>query len=157
MNPCLILVTGLVGVASLAGVAAAGGVAGASQQVRAQQPSAPSGVTVQGRLVAAETSQPFRDATVILQPVTEAPAPPGLEAIAFAQPPPVPTGLAGGQPRLATYPPTCFPTALSVAEAGKLRVRPGEEIGSVDIVLQRSRLVTVRGVAVDANGSPAHR
>jgi hypothetical protein len=80
---------------------------------------------------------------------------PAGEYIVLAQAPPVPTGRAGGLPRLATYPPTYYPAALSVAEAGKLRVRPGEEIGSVDIVLQRSRLVTVRGVVVDANGSPA--
>jgi hypothetical protein len=82
----------------------------------------------------------------------------GLQAgeyIVVAQPPPAPAGPGVGLARLATYPPTYFPSALSAAEAGKLRVRSGEELGSVDIVLQRSRLVTVRGVAVDANGSPA--
>ena len=290
MNPRLILVTCLVAVASLAPVPVAGDVADSSQQIRAQQPPVPSGITLQGRLVAADTGQPFRDATVTLQPVTAAPDLPGLDAMAFfpsngqpvdaegrfeftdvprgsyrilatplqtamryvfavypeaspegprsfsvsagqappeiliamprgaaisgrvvdehgapysqvsitvreslaagrtrapagapqllvartddngsfrlfglqageyivaAQPPPVPTGLVVGLPRLATHPPTYFPTALAVAEAGKLRVRPGDEVGSVDIVLQRSRLVTVRGVAVDADGSPA--
>jgi len=83
MNPRLILVTGLVAVAPLAAVAAAGDVADSSQQIRVEQPAALSGVTVQGRLIAADTRQPFRDATVTLQPVTAAPDSPVLEAIAL--------------------------------------------------------------------------
>jgi hypothetical protein len=71
----LIIIAG----ASLAAVLAARGVAGSSQQIRAQQPSVPSGMTLQ----AADTNQPFRDATVTLQPVTAAPASPGADAIAL--------------------------------------------------------------------------
>ena len=83
MHPRLILVTVLAAVASFAPIPAAGDVADSSQQIRAQQPSVPSGITIQGRLVAADTGQPFRDATVTLQPVTAKPDLPGLDAMAF--------------------------------------------------------------------------
>ena len=55
----------------------------------------------------------------------------GLQAgeyIVVAQPPPVPTGAARGLPRSAAYnPPTYYPAALSAADAGRLRLRAGEE------------------------------
>ena len=82
----------------------------------------------------------------------------GLQAgeyIVVAQPPPVPTGAARSLPRSAAYnPPTYYPAALSEADAGRLRLRAGEELGPIDIVLERSRLVTIRGVVVDSTGAP---
>jgi len=81
----------------------------------------------------------------------------GLQAgdyIVVAQPPAAPTGLTKGFPRSAVYPPTYYPAALSASEAGRLRVGPGDDHGPIEIVLQRSRLLTIRGVLVDSNGSP---
>jgi hypothetical protein len=82
----------------------------------------------------------------------------GLQAgeyIVVAQPPPVPTSVTRGLPRSSAYPPTYYPAALSVADAGRLRLKPGEDLGPIDIVLERSRLVTIRGVVVDSTGAPA--
>ena len=79
------------------------------------------------------------------------------EYIVVAQLPPEPTGAAVGFPRSAIQPPTYYPSTLSVSEAGKLRVRPGDDQGPIEIVLQRSRLLTIRGVVVDSNGSPVPR
>jgi hypothetical protein len=81
----------------------------------------------------------------------------GLQAgeyIVMAQPPAVPTGLQAGLPRSATYPSTYYPTAFSAAEAARIRLRPGDDHGPIEIVLQRSRLLTIRGVLVDSNGTP---
>lgn len=82
----------------------------------------------------------------------------GLQAgdyIVVAQPPPVPTSSARGIPRSAAYPPTYYPAALSAADAGRLRLKPGDDVGPIDIVLERSRLVTIRGVVVDSTGALA--
>lgn len=81
----------------------------------------------------------------------------GLQAgeyIVVAQPPVIPTGLRAGFPRSATYPPTYYPTAFSAADAARIRVRPGDDHGPIEIVLQRSRLLTIRGVLVDSSGTP---
>jgi Carboxypeptidase regulatory-like domain len=79
------------------------------------------------------------------------------EYIVVAQLPPEPTGMTVGPPRSAIQPPTYYPSARSVSEAGKLRVRSGDDQGPIEIVLQRSRLLTIRGVVVDSNGSPVPR
>jgi hypothetical protein len=81
----------------------------------------------------------------------------GLQAgdyIVVAQAPAIPTGLLGGLPRSTLYPPTYYPAAFSAAEAARIRLRPGDEHGPIDIVLQRSRLLTIRGVLLDSNGTP---
>jgi Carboxypeptidase regulatory-like domain len=81
----------------------------------------------------------------------------GLQAgdyIVVAQAPAIPTGLQGGMPRSIVYPPTYYPAAFSATEAARIRLRPGDEHGPVDIVLQQSRLLTIRGVLVDSSGTP---
>ncbi len=82
----------------------------------------------------------------------------GLQAgeyIVVAQPPPVPTGVTRGFPRSSAYPPTYYPAALSAVDAARLRVKSGEDLGPIDIVFERSRLVTIRGVVVDSTGALA--
>ena len=82
----------------------------------------------------------------------------GLQAgeyIVVAQPPPGPAGAVRAIAGSAAYPPTYYPAALSAADAGRLRLKPGENLGPIDIVLERSRLVTIRGVVVDSTGVPA--
>jgi hypothetical protein len=72
--------------------------------------------------------------------------------IVVAQPPPGPIGAVRVFPRQAVYPPTYYPSALSAVDAARVRLRSGEDIGPLDIVLERSRLVTIRGVIVDSAG-----
>jgi hypothetical protein len=57
------------------------GFAGAPVPGASQQPPVAAGVAVRGRLVAADTNLPFRDATVSLQPLSSQPPPPGREAM----------------------------------------------------------------------------
>jgi hypothetical protein len=55
---------------------------------------------------------------------------------------------------LPVNPPTYYPSALAQSDGTRLRLRAGDDQGSIDITLARSRLLTIRGVLLDPSGAP---
>jgi hypothetical protein len=74
------------------------------------------------------------------------------EYVVFAQPSPRP-GPSIGE-RNVTHPPTYYPSTLAPADAAPIKLQSGEEHGPIEILLQRGRLHTIRGLLVDSSGQP---
>jgi hypothetical protein len=52
------------------------------------------------------------------------------------------------------YLPTYSPGTLSLAEAVRIRVQAGDEVGPIEFALSRRQALTVRGILVDSTGQP---
>jgi len=54
-----------------------------------------------------------------------------------------------------SYRTTYYPGTVSLSEAARIRVRPGDEYGPIDFALSRARLLTIRGVILNSAGERA--